>query len=108
MSWELAEQIIAAAGQPVAGETLSVAEMEAAVAAGRVIEIHFWSSMGESEAGFGFATRFGVDARGRVHPSYLVFPNPIPPALRHRSAATWEEVDDVRAAFGVRRPPRTG
>jgi len=101
MSRSLVEEILAAAGMPVAGHTLSVKEMERAIEEGRVLEIYFWSSMGDSEAAVGFATDFGLDSEGRVYPGYLVFPRTIPPALRRSSSTEWEEVDEVFAAFGV-------
>jgi hypothetical protein len=101
MGRSLVEDILAASGKPVAGHTLSVKEMERAVEEGRVLEIYFWSSMGDSEASFGFATNFGLDSAGRVYPGYLVFPRPIPPALRRSSSTEWEEVDEVYAAFGT-------
>lgn len=101
MSLALVEELIAAAGHPVAGHTLSVAEVSEAVDEGRVLEIHYWSSFGEGEASFGFATRVGLDGQGRVHPTYLVFPRPIPLALRRPSRPIGEEIADVYAAFGV-------
>jgi hypothetical protein len=101
MGRSLVEKILAAAGQPVAGDTLSVNEMKRAVEEGRVLEIYFWSSMGDSEASFGFATDFGLDSEGRVYPGYLVFPRTIPLALRCNSSTEWEEVDEVFAAFGA-------
>jgi hypothetical protein len=101
MSWDLVEAILTAAGTPVAGHTLSVPEMQRAVAEGRVLKILFWSSMGDSEAAFEFATDFGIVSEGRVHPTYLVFPKPIPEALRRRSSIEWEEIEEVFAAFGV-------
>lgn len=101
MGCSLVEDILAAAGKPVPGHTLSVKEMERAVAEGRVLEIYFWSSMGDSEASFGFATDFGLDDEGRVYPGYLVFPRPIPTALRRSSPTEWEEVEEVFAAFGA-------
>jgi hypothetical protein len=101
MGRSLVEKILAAAGQPVAGDTLSVNEMRRAVEEGRVLEIYFWSSMGDSEASFGFATGFGLDSEGRVYPGYLVFPRTIPLALRCNSSTEWEEVDEVFAAFGA-------
>lgn len=101
MGWPLVEEILAAAGKPIAGHTLSVKEMQQAVEEGRALEIYFWSSMGDSEASFGFATDFGLDSEGRVYPGYLVFPRTIPTALRRSSSTEWEEVDEVFAAFGV-------
>ena len=44
----LVKNILAAAGKPVAGHTLSVNEMKRAVAEGRVLEIFLWGSMGRS------------------------------------------------------------
>ncbi len=61
-----------------------------------MLEIYLWSSMGDSEASLGFATGFGLDAEGNVHP-----PKPIPTDLRRCSLAKWEEVDEVFAAFGI-------
>jgi hypothetical protein len=101
MSTDLVAQIVAAAGQPVAGHTLGVDEMRRAVAEGRVIEISYWSTMGDGEASFGFATSFGVNSDGAVHPRYLVFPRPIPPPLRGPSGPEWETIRQVYAAFGV-------
>lgn len=101
MGRSLVEDILAASGKPVAGHTLSVKEMERAIEEGRVLEIYFWSSMGDSEASFGFATDFGLDSAGRVYPGYLVFPRPIPQALRRSSSTEWEEVAEVYAAFGT-------
>ena len=102
MGRSLVEDILAASGKPVAGHTLSVKEMQRAVGEGRVLEIYFWSSMGDSEASFGFATSFGLDSAGRVYPGYLVFPMPVPTALRRSSSTEWEEVDEVYAAFGIK------
>lgn len=76
MSSLLVQEILAAAGQPVKAHTLNVQEMEQAVNEGRVLQVYYWSNFGEGEASFGFATDFGVDGDGRVHPSYLVFPDP--------------------------------
>jgi len=101
MRESLVEEIISAAGYPVAGHTLSVEEMKCAIEESRVLEVYLWSSMGDSEASFGFAKDFGLDDTGRVHPSYLVFPKPIPPELRGAGLAEWEEVEEVFAAFGV-------
>ena len=101
MSWTLVSEIMTAAGPPVAGHTLSVEEVQRAVAEGRVLEIYLWGSMGDSLASFGFAKVLGVDHLGRVHPSFLVFPKPIPPELRRASEPVWEEMDEVFAAFGV-------
>ena len=101
MSQPLVEEILAAAGKPVSGSTLSVEEVRRAVAENRVLQIYLWGCMGDSEASFGFATDFGLDGEGRVHPSYLVFPKPIPPSLRRKSLVEWEEADEVSAAFGV-------
>lgn len=101
MSHELIGEILTAAGQPIAGHTLTVTDMQKAVEEGRVLEIYLWSSMGDSEASFSFATTFGLDYEGRVHPSYLVFPGPIPPALRRSGASEWEETAEVFEAFGV-------
>ena len=97
----LAREILQAAGQPVAGHTLSIEEMKQAVADGRVLQVLYWSNFGEGEASFEFATNFGVDGLGRVHPSYLVFPRPIPPALRGRSTSGWEKAREVFAEFGI-------
>jgi hypothetical protein len=82
MSGRLVKEILAAAGKPVAGHTLSVEEMRQAVEKERVIEFYFWSTTGEHETWFGFAKNFGLDYEGRVHPTYLIFPRPIPPELR--------------------------
>ncbi|MEO8435971.1 MAG: hypothetical protein ABI596_13810 [Pyrinomonadaceae bacterium] len=101
MRRSLVEDILAAAGKPVAGHTLSVNEMKRAVAEGRVLEIFLWGSMGDREASFGFATDFGLDSAGRVSPGYLVFPKVIPTALRRSSSSEWDEVDQVYAAFGA-------
>jgi hypothetical protein len=101
MSYLLVQEILAASGQPIAGHTLSVQEMEQAVDEGRVLTVHYWSNFGEGEASFGFATTFGLDGRGRVHPSYIVFPRPIPPSLRRQSESDWEAADEVFAAFGL-------
>jgi hypothetical protein len=107
MSAALVAQIVAAAGQPVAGHTLGVDEMRRAVAEGRVIGISYWSTMGDGEASFGFATSFGADNDGTVHPTYLVFPRPIPRSLRGHSDAEWQTVGHVYAAFGVSPESRT-
>lgn len=99
----LVKNILAAAGKPVAGDTLSVNEMKRAVEEGRVLEVFLWGSMGDREASFGFATDFGLDSAGRVSPGYLVFPKVIPKALRRSSSSQWEGVDQVFAAFGADR-----
>lgn len=101
MSSLLVQEILAAAGQPVRAHTLSVQEMAQAVKEGRVLQVYYWSHFGEGEASFGFASDFGVDGEGRVHPSYLVFPRPIPPSLRRLSESPWEKADEVFAAFGI-------
>jgi hypothetical protein len=101
MSSLLVQEILAAAGQPFKAHMLNVPEMEQALKEGRVLQIYYWSHFGEGEASFGFATDFGVDGEGRVHPSYLVFPHPIPPSLRRSSESHWEKADDVFAAFGI-------
>lgn len=98
------QEILAAAGQPVKAHTLNVQEMEQAVKEGRVLQVYYWSHLGEGEASFGFATDFGLDGDGRVHPSYLVFPRPIPPSLRRLSESHWEKADEVFAAFGIDSP----
>jgi hypothetical protein len=95
------QELLAAAGQPVAGHTLSVPEMRQAVDEGRVLQVLYWSTFGEGEASFAFARDFGVDADGRVHPAYLVFPRPIPPPLRRPGESRWQKADEVFAAFGV-------
>lgn len=104
MSSHLVQEILAAAGQPCKAHTLNVQEMEHAVKEGRVLQVYYWSHFGEGEASFGFATDFGVDGEGRVHPSYLVFPRPIPPSLRLPSDSHWEKADEVFAAFGIDSP----
>jgi len=101
MSISLVDDILAAAGQPVAGHTLSVKDMTQAVREGRVIAIYYWSNFGQGEASFGFATDFGLDGEGRVHPTYIVFPRSIPTDLRRSSSSDWEKTDDVFAAFGI-------
>ena len=101
MGSSLIKDILAAAGKPVAGHTLSVNEMKRAVAEGRVLEIFLWGSVGNREASFGFATDFGLDSAGSVSPGYLVFPKVIPSGLRRTSASEWEDIDQVYAAFGV-------
>jgi len=101
MSSLLVQEILAAAGQPVKAHTLNVREMEQAVKEGRVLQVYYWSNFGEGEASFGFATDFGVDGDGRVHPGYLVFPLPIPPSLRRPSESHWGKADEVFAAFGI-------
>lgn len=101
MSRLLVQEILAAAGQPVAGHTLSVQEMRHAVDEGRVLQVLYWSSLGEGEASFGFAADFGVDADGRVHPSYLVFPRTIPPSLRCPGESHWQKAGEVFAEFGI-------
>jgi hypothetical protein len=106
MASTLVEEVLAAAGTPVAGPTLSREEATRALAEGRVLDVHVWSSMGDSEASIGPASTLGVDGEGRVHPRCLVFPQPIPPHLRraHREG-WWESVEDVYASFGVAWPP---
>ena len=101
MSKSLVDEILAAAGLPVAGHTLSVKDMMQAVREGRVIVIYYWSNFGQGEASFGFATDFGLDGAGHVHPTYIVFPRSIPTDLRHSSTSDWEKIDDVFAAFGI-------
>jgi ABC-type sugar transport system substrate-binding protein len=101
MSISLVNDILAAAGQPVPGHTLSVEDMTQAVREGRVIAIYYWSNFGQGEASFGFATAFGLDGAGRVHPSYIVFPRLIPTDLRRSSSSDWEKIDEVFAAFGI-------
>jgi hypothetical protein len=101
MSSLLVREILATAGQPVKAHTLNMQEMEQAVKEGRVLQVYYWSNFGEGEASFGFATDFGVDGDGWVHPSYLVFPRPIPPSLRRPSESHWEKADEVFAAFGI-------
>ncbi|HYG68183.1 MAG TPA: hypothetical protein VD838_11005, partial [Anaeromyxobacteraceae bacterium] len=100
------EEILAAAGAPVAGPTLSGEAAARAVAEGRVLDVHVWSSMGDSEASTGPPSTLGVDGEGRVHPRFLVFPRPIPPHLRTRHREEWwESMEDVYASFGVAWPP---
>ncbi len=97
----LVQEILAAAGQPVSAHTLTIQEMEHAVKEGRVLQVHYWSHFGEGEASFSFATDFGIVEEGRVHPTYFVFPRPIPLLLRCQSESDWEKTDDVFAAFGI-------
>jgi hypothetical protein len=80
-----------------------VPEIELAVGEGRVLRVDYWSNFGEGEACFGFATSFGLDGNGHVHPTCLVFPRPISIELRRQSDSNWEEIEDVFAAFGVYR-----
>ena len=101
MGSSLVEEILATAGTPVAGHTLSVQEMQRAIKEGRVLQINYWSTFGEGEASFSFATRLGLTSDGRVHPTYMVFPTSIPLPLRHDSDIEWEKIDQVFAAFGV-------
>lgn len=100
------EEILAAAGTPVGGPSVSADEASRALADGRVLDVGVWSSMGDSEASIGPATSVGLDGAGRVHPRLLVFPRPVPEALRtpHREP-WWESVADVYASFGVAWPP---
>ena len=102
MTGPTVEELLARCGQPVAGSTLSLPDMQRAVEEARVIEIGYWSQFAEGEADFDFATKFGIDAEGRVHATYIVFPEPIPPELRGRSAQTWEKPDHVSDAFGLK------
>lgn len=100
------EEILAAAGTPVGGPSLSVEEARRALADGRVLDVSVWGSMGDREASIGPATSVGLDGAGRVHPRLLVFPRPVPEALRttHRED-WWESAADVYASFGVAWPP---
>ena len=100
------DDLLAAAGTPVGGPSLSPDEAARALAEGRVLDVGVWSSMGDSEASVGPAASVGLDGAGRVHPRLLVFPRPIPTALRtwHREP-WWESTADVYASFGVPWPP---
>ena len=100
------DDLLAAAGAPVGGPTLSLDEVTRAHAEGRVLDVGVWSSMGDSEASIGPAASVGLDGAGRVHPRFLVFPRPVPEALRtwHRED-WWASTADVYASFGVPWPP---
>jgi|GEM_PF-1658829 len=100
------DDLLAAAGTPVGGPSLTLAEVTRAHAEGRVLDVGVWSSMGDSEASIGPADAVGLDGAGRVHPRFLVFPRPVPEALRvwHREP-WWESTADVYASFGAPWPP---
>lgn len=97
----LEELILEVSGQPVKGHDLPFEDLQQAAEQGRVLEIYYWSSLGDGEASFGFAKRIGLDYNGGVHPTYIVFPKPIPESLRRKSPADWEDIDEVYAAFGI-------
>lgn len=98
MSESLVKEILAAAGAPVGGATLSAEDVERAVEEGRALEICSQSNFGDHETSFRFATRFtGINGVAR----YLVFPRPIPSQLRRQGGLEWEEPHEVRLAFGI-------
>jgi hypothetical protein len=102
------ERLLAEAGQPVAGNTLAIPERRRATVENRVIMVGSASVMGDRyNAGFSFVTTFGLARDGIIAPGYLVFPRPIPPALRGDHCASthpgWEDENDVFS--GIRCQP---
>jgi hypothetical protein len=101
MSNSLVEDILAAAGQPVAGDTLTVEQMRLAIKEKRVLEVSYWSVMGEGSASFGFAYELSHYSVSKAFPPYIVFPKPIPRALRINSSGSWNDISDVFIEFGI-------
>jgi hypothetical protein len=99
---ELADELVAWCGQPVAGHRLTEEEMTRAAREGRLVRINTVSTSGQSKVGFGFTDRWVATEDGRIPPTYVVFPKPIPTWVRPRtSPACWEYVGQVFAAFGI-------
>jgi hypothetical protein len=104
VSHVLVDKIIKAAGQPVAGHTMTMEEATQAAQEGRVLNFLFTSTYGDSEATFSFSDEadYTYDWKAqRAIPKCLVFPKPIPLELRGSGNWNWEEIDQVYAAFNV-------
>ena len=101
MGSSLVADILAASGQPVAGDTLTIEQLRLAINEKRVLEVSYWSVMGEGSASFGFAIELSHYSVSKAFPPYIVFPKPIPRALRMRSSGGWDEIADVYAEFGI-------
>lgn len=94
------ETLLSAAGQPVAGHTLSAEELAQAGREGRVVEI-FSSPAGKGEVTVEHASTVVLDDDGRVRGTYLVFPRTVPRELRRPGAVDRETVDQVYAEFAI-------
>jgi hypothetical protein len=102
VSEPLVAQILAAAGQPVAGNTLTLEQLRQAVIEKRVLTVCYASVEGDGEAWFGYVFELTYYSVTKILPPYIVFPKPIPRALRVGSFfGNWEEVADVYAEFGI-------
>ena len=101
MSSSLVNDILAVSGQPVAGDTLTVEQLRSAIKEKRVLEVSYWSVMGEGSASFGFAYELLHYSVSKAFPPYIVFPKPIPRALRMRSSGRWDDIADVFIEFGI-------
>lgn len=95
------EDILAAAGKPVSGDTLTVEQLRLAIKEKRVLQVSYWSVMGEGEASFGFAFKLGYYSVSKTFPPYIVFPKPIPRELRINSSGSWDDIADVFIEFGI-------
>lgn len=125
---EQAGKIQAAAGDPIAGESvavptlslaewwqtvgetpilaghmISVPELEQAMREGRVLRIHYSSWMGDGSCSLYIASGIHYLSDGRVPEQYLVFPIAVPPELLDslNHDRDWEESSAVFRHFGV-------
>ena len=101
MSNSLVEEILAAAGQPVSGDRLTVEQIQLAINEKRVLRVHSLSVEGDVEAWFGIAIKLAYYSGSRTVVPYIVFPTPIPRALRMRKSGIWDDIAEVYAAFGI-------
>lgn len=94
--------ILATAGRPVRGDGLARAELEQAITQRRVLEVCYWSTMGDGEAWYESALELGFDRDGNPVDRYLVFPRPIAGVLgRPDGHPDWDETSYVWEAFGL-------
>ncbi len=97
----MVEDILAAAGKPVSGDTLTVEQLRLAINEKRVLEVSYWSVMGEGSASFGFAYELSHYSVSKAFPPYIVFPKPIPREFRINSSGSWDDIADVFIEFGI-------
>jgi len=94
--------LVAAAGQPVAGNTVGFAELERAIRDGRALRADRRTSEGDGYSFYRFAVETDLLAARKFGWTFLVFPRPIPEAMRQSYRADdWDSITDVLTAFQV-------
>lgn len=102
MSASPEDELRARCGKPIEARSLTREQVERARVEERLVQLVFTSTFGDSEAGYAFATRWGVTSDGWLA-GYVVYPKPIPKELR-AAVWGWEEGHEVLAALDAGPP----